>query len=97
MLGDLIMKVVYPIVITKTGSNGTPYFVNIPDIDSMTQGTTLRDAEEMAKECIGMNILDRIDNNEEIPLSNTEFPTAFVNDIVEFITIDVNEYRLQLK
>ncbi|NMV51624.1 type II toxin-antitoxin system HicB family antitoxin, partial [Lactobacillus reuteri] len=44
---------VFPIIITKDDNSDYPYFVEIPDIDGMTEGKSIADAMEMAKDYIG--------------------------------------------
>lgn len=45
---------VFPIIISKNNeSSDYPYFVEIPDIDGMTEGASIADAMEMAKDYIG--------------------------------------------
>ena len=45
---------VFPIIITKNkDSSEYPYFVEIPDIDGMTEGKSIADAMKMAENYIG--------------------------------------------
>ena len=54
LLGGFIMKdqiVAFPIVITKNADRGDyPYFVEIPDLDGVTEGKSIIDAFEMTKD-----------------------------------------------
>lgn len=81
---------VYPIIITKdTDATDYPYFVDIPDIDGMTEGSSIADAIEMAKDYIGTYSLD---NN--LPESNTTLPTiADKKAITSLVTVNVSEYK----
>lgn len=45
------MKYAYPIVITPAGND---YMVYVPDLDINTQGVSVADAMEMARDAIGM-------------------------------------------
>lgn len=61
---------VFPIIITKNEDDTDyPYFVEIPDIDGMTEGESIADAMEMAKDYIGTYSLEG-----QLPESNTELP-----------------------
>ena len=53
------MKAVYPVVFTKL-SDG--YMAYIPDFDSNTQGDSLAEAIEMARDVIGMMGIDKEDD-----------------------------------
>lgn len=80
---------VFPIIITKDEDNsGYPYFVEIPDIDGMTEGKSIADAMEMAKDYIGTYSLE-----EKLPESNTELPKAKDGAIVTLVTINISEYK----
>ena len=85
------MKVIYPIVITKTEDSTTPYSVSIPDIDGMTQGTTVGDSIEMARDFIGLKVMDLQDSNKPVPASNYTIPKSNENDVVTLV--DVDSYR----
>lgn len=80
---------VFPIIITKDkGSNEYPYFVEIPDIDGMTEGKSVADAMEMAKDYIGTFSLEN-----KLPESNTKLPKAGEGAIVTLVTVNVSEYK----
>lgn len=87
------MKVIYPIIITKTDDKETPYFISIPDIDGMTQGKTIDDSIEMARDYIGLKVMDLQDSNEPIPTSNYSLPQAKESDIVTLVDVDIDSYR----
>jgi len=87
------MKVVYPIVVTKTTDKKIPYLVNIPDLNGMTQGKSVADAIQMARDYIGLNIMDRQDNHDLIPESNFQQPASKSNDIVTLVDVDIDNYR----
>lgn len=80
---------VFPIIITKDKrSNEYPYFVEIPDIDGMTEGRSVADAMEMAKDYIGTFSLEN-----KLPESNTKLPKAGEGAIVTLVTVNVSEYK----
>jgi len=87
------MKVVYPIIITKTSDKNIPYFVNIPDIEGMTQGKTIADAIQMARDYIGLNVMDRQDNHESIPESNYQQLTPRNDSVTTLVDVDIDIYR----
>ena len=87
------MKVIYPIVITKTDDSTTPYFVSIPDIDGLTQGTTIDDSIEMARDFIGLKVMDLQDSNKLVPASNYTIPKSNKNDVVTLVDVDIDSYR----
>ena len=88
-----MMKVIYPIVITKPDDSTTPYFVSIPDIDGLTQGTTIDDSIEMARDFIGLKVMDLQDSNKLVPASNYTIPKSNKNDVVTLVDVDIDSYR----
>ena len=83
---------VFPIIITKD-EDGTdyPYFVEIPDIDGMTEGKSIADAIEMAKDYIGTTSLE-----EKLPKSNTKLPKARERAAITLVTVNVSEYKRKI-
>ncbi|MQB58346.1 type II toxin-antitoxin system HicB family antitoxin [Lactobacillus reuteri] len=79
---------VFPIIITKDDNSDCPYFVEIPDIDGMTEGKSIADAMEMAKDYIGTYSLE-----DKLPESNTKLPQAKDGATVTLVTINVSEYK----
>ncbi len=80
---------VFPIIITKDEENTDyPYFVEIPDIDGMTEGKSIADAMEMAKDYIGTYSLE-----DKLPESNTKLPKAKDDATVTLVTVNVSEYK----
>lgn len=60
------MKQAYPIIIT---SDSDFYVVYIPDFDINTQGKTISEAIEMARDAIEICIRYKLDQNQEIPIA----------------------------
>jgi len=87
------MKVIYPIIITKTDDKETPYFISIPDIDGMTQGKTIDDSIEMARDYIGLKVMNLQDSSEPVPASTYSFPQVEESDIVTLVDVDIDKYR----
>lgn len=80
---------VFPIIITKDEENTDyPYFVEIPDIDGMTEGKSIADAMEMAKDYIGTYSLE-----DKLPESNTKLPKVKDDATVTLVTVNVSEYK----
>lgn len=80
---------VFPIIITED-EDGTdyPYLVDIPDIDGMTEGKSIADAMEMAKDYIGTYSLE-----EKLPKSNTKLPEAKDGATVTLVAVNISEYK----
>ena len=55
---------VYPVVLSK---NGDGYFVTVPDFDVNTEGKDVADAIAMARDAIGLNILQLQDEEKVVP------------------------------
>lgn len=86
----MVKKGAYPIVLKRTDDG---YYVNIPDFDSGTQGESIADAMEMARDAIGLLGIDLEDNNKEIPKPYSSKIEAEKDDIVTLVDIDFSEYR----
>lgn len=85
------MKQAYPIIITKDKGF---YVVSIPDFEIGTQGETLAEAMEMARDAIGMSGCYLQDEKKDIPLpSDIETVLKNKSDIVTLVDVDFDEYR----
>lgn len=88
------MKRTYPIVLTpvKVG-----YVVYIPDFDINTEGNSLTDAIEMARDAIGLMGIVMEDDKEVIPAPSemSAVTKETKNDIVTLVDVDFTEYRKQ--
>lgn len=88
------MKNSYPVVLTPCEGG---YVVYIPDFNINTEGDTLTDALEMAKDAIGIIGIEMEDRKQALPtpsevkavIKETE------NDIVSLVAVDFSEYRRQ--
>lgn len=86
------MKNVYPIILTQ----GKEFIVvYIPDFDINTQGSTMAEAIEMARDAIGIMGIDMQDDHEELPAPSNinDVKAKFTNDIVTLVDVDFAEYR----
>lgn len=88
------MKEAYPIVISPTDEG---YIVYIPDFDINTEGNSLADALEMAKDAIGLVGIELEDRKQELPSPSKISAVAkeTKNDIVSLVAVDFTEYRKQ--
>ena len=62
------MKQVYPVFIREYKKD---YLVYVPDMDIYTEGKTMADAIEMARDAIGLKGIDYEDNVKQIPLPSS--------------------------
>lgn len=88
------MKNSYPIVLMP---DEVGYVVYIPDFDINTEGDTLTEAMEMARDAIGLMGIDMEDDGKELP-TPTELNAVTKEDesyIVTLVDVDFTEYRRQ--
>ncbi|WP_334137066.1 type II toxin-antitoxin system HicB family antitoxin [Muricomes intestini] len=69
------------------------YYVRIPDFDIGTQGESVADAMEMARDVIGLMGIDMKDDGKAIPEPYTSEIVKEENDILTLVDIDFTEYR----
>ncbi len=80
---------VFPIIITKTnGKTDYPFFVEITDLHGMTEGQSIADAIEMAKDYIGTYSLE-----DKLPESNIKLPKVADDAIATLVTVNVSKYK----
>ena len=86
------MKAVFPVIFTRLEEGG--YMAFSPDFQINTQGETLADAIEMARDAIGIMGIDMEDNNKTIPTPSSPHDiTCAADEIVSMIDIDFTAYR----
>ncbi len=95
------MKQAYPIFIALSGAD---YLVYVPDMDIYTEGSSLTDAMEMARDAIGMKGIDFEDDGKVIPEAS-DYETAvakakedvedfdYTQGIITMVDVDFTEYR----
>ncbi len=85
------MKQAYPVIITKDKD----FFVaSIPDFETGTQGESLAEAIEMARDAIGMCGCYMQDEKKEIPIpTDIGNITKEASDILTLVDVDFDEYR----
>ena len=85
------MKEVYPIIITHGKSH---FFVYIPDFDINTQGNTIAEAMEMARDAIGLIGIDMQEDSIPLPAaSSISDIECNKSEIITLIDVDFDEYR----
>ncbi len=85
------MKNAYPIIITKDTNF---YVVYIPDFNTNTQGETVAEAMEMARDAIGICGCTLQDEKKSIPApTNLDTVTHSADSIVTLVDVDFDEYR----
>ena len=87
------MKKAYPIVLTQ----GKEYIVVfVPDFNINTQGKSIPDALEMARDAIGLMGIDMVDDGEALPepseLADVQ-AAAETGELVSLVDVDFDEYR----
>lgn len=87
-------KDAYPIILSPEDDG---YIVYIPDFEVGTQGETIADAMEMARDAIGLMGIDLEDDGKEIPKPySMTMPDIKKGDILTLVDIDFQEYRKQV-
>ncbi len=85
------MKNSYPIVLTPDEKG---YTVFIPDFNINTEGDSLTEAIEMARDAIGLMGIDMEDDGESIPPAmNAKDIKPAKGEIISLVDVDFTEYR----
>lgn len=84
------MKKAYPIILSK-GKDG--YLVTIPDFNINTQGYSIAEAMDMARDAIGLMGIDMEDDNKTLPKPCSAKYDINKNDITTYVDVDFLEYR----
>lgn len=90
---DLIKRA-YPIILKKS-DNG--YYVVIPDFDIGTQGETIAESMEMARDAIGLMGIDMEDDGKKIPEPDSVEFEKEDDDILTLVDVDFAEYRKKVE
>lgn len=86
-------KGAYPIILKRTEDG---YYVEIPDFDIGTQGKTVVEAMEMARDAIGLMGIDMQDEGRDLPKPYQVKFTSEKDDIVTLVDVDFSEYRKRI-
>lgn len=85
---------IYPVIIAyDSNEKDFPYFVTIPDIDGYTQGTTLGDAIEMARDYIGNYLIELDGKGLEFPDASPLPQSKNTDEIVTLVDIDFVKFK----
>lgn len=88
------MKYAYPIVLIP---DTVGYCVSIPDFDIMTQGDSLTEAIDMARDAISLMGVQYQDDNKSIPIpSELKDITHEEEEITTLVDVDFESYRKML-
>lgn len=86
------MKQAYPVILTP---DPVGYFVTVPDINRNTQGSDIADAISMARDMIGLWGIVEQDAGRAVPAASSKLPAHKEDEIVTFVDVDFEEYRLK--
>ena len=90
---ESFLKNSYPIILTPDAGG---YVVEIPDFAIGTQGDSITEAMEMARDAIGLMGIDMEDDGKSLPIPSTlESVSKGPGDIVTLVDVDFTEYRRQ--
>ena len=81
---------VYPVILSK---NGDGYFVTVPDFTVNTEGKDIADAIAMARDAIGLNVLQLEADKKEVSEPYSQSFQVQDDDILTLVDIDMTEYR----
>lgn len=99
------MKQVYPtFIVSADDGSGHPYLVCVPDMEIFTEGDSLADAIEMARDAIGLAGISMEDNGDALPIPSTRESAVkkvkdctdivdFSKGILTYVDVDFSEYR----
>lgn len=102
------MKQVYPtFILNMDDGSEHPFLVCVPDMEIWTEGDTLADAIEMARDAIGATGISMEDNQEELPLPSEQTAAMekmkqsaedidFSKGIMTYVDVDFSEYRKKI-
>lgn len=84
-------KTIYPIVLHPEKEGG--YSVDVPDLEIGTQGETVAECIDMARDAIGLWGICRQDDHKPIPAPTTLTPHCGKDDLVTLVDVDFDAYR----
>ena len=100
--GGVAMTLVYPVIFTATHDKKDTYLVYIPDLKGMTEGYGLENAIHMARDYMGLALVDRNDSDipaasalNEISISDSEFADSG-ESFVNLVDLDLDAYRRKM-
>ena len=84
-------KTIYPIILHPEKEGG--YSVDVPDLEIGTQGETVAECIDMARDAIGLWGICRQDDHKPIPAPTTLTPQCGKDDLVTLVDVDFDAYR----
>lgn len=81
---------VYPVILSK---NDDGYFVTVPDFAVNTEGKDVADAIAMARDAIGLNVLQLEDEGNAAPEPYSQSFQIQDDDILTLVDVDIIDYR----
>lgn len=88
------MKYAYPVILIPDKEG---YCVDIPDFDIMTQGDSVTEAIDMARDAISLMGVQYEDDNKALPVpSDLSAISAEDNSIITLVDVDFVAYRKML-
>lgn len=90
------MKLIYPVIIIPTGKD--EYYVKIPDMDIATQGTSIENAIDMARDAICLTAVDMQEDGKTLPPASeiSEITSDEKNAVITLVDADVAAYKRML-
>lgn len=85
------MKQVYPVILHPEAEGG--YSVSVPDLDIGTQGDTVAECIDMARDAIGLWGITEEDEGRSVPAPSGLTPPHEDSEIVTLVDIDFDAYR----
>lgn len=84
-------KTIYPIILHPEKEGG--YSVDVPDLEIGTQGETVAECIDMARDAIGLWGICQQDDHKPIPAPTTLTPHCGKDDLVTLVDVDFDAYR----
>lgn len=90
------MKLIYPVIIIPTGKDD--YYVKIPDMDIATQGTSIENAIDMARDAICLTAVDMQEDGKPFPPASdiSTITSKEKGAVVTLVDADVTAYKRML-
>lgn len=85
------MKQIYPIILTPEKEGG--YSVLVPDLQIGTQGESVAECIDMARDAIGLWGICEQDAGRTIPAASTLTPKHAEDELVTLVDVDFAAYR----
>ena len=99
-------RVAYPVFIKQTGRD---FLVFVPDLELYTEGSSLPNAIAMARDAIGLKLVDVSDNQLDYPEASTPAEALvkakedadetfdYSDGLLTFVDVDCEAYRRKLR